>query len=245
MKGRSRRGQIDASSCRRQIYSAFMTDKQFTLVIFDCDGVLVDSEVITSRVFTKMLNELGLAVTVAEAFEKFVGKSMTQCLEMIEAALGRAVPPDFVHQYQSRMSAALTLELKAVPGIEAALDSMEVAYCVASNGTREKMQTTLGITGLLPRFAGKMFSVSDVARGKPFPDLFLCAAGKFGVAPTDCVVIEDTPTGVTAGVAAGMTVYGYCAHMPAQRLIEAGAHCTFPRMSELPELLRVSRRRPA
>ena len=103
------------------------------------------------------------------------------------------------------------------------------------------MQTTLGITGLLPRFQGKLFSVTDVARGKPFPDVFLYAAAQSGVAPSACAVIEDTPTGVTAGVAAGMTVYGYCAHMPARRLLEAGAHHTFDRMSDLPGLLSASR----
>jgi HAD superfamily hydrolase (TIGR01509 family) len=216
---------------------ADMVNSRFALVIFDCDGVLVDSELITNRVFTKMLNELGVAVSNDEAFEKFVGKSMAQCLEMIAGLLGREVPADFVRRYDQRSAAALTSELKAVPGIEAALEAIQVPYCVASNGSHEKMQTTLGITGLLPKFKDKLFSVSEVARGKPFPDVFLHAAGKFGVAPSGCAVIEDTPTGVSAGVAAGMTVYGYCAHTPAHRLIAAGAHGTFGRMSDLPELL--------
>jgi HAD superfamily hydrolase (TIGR01509 family) len=147
------------------------------------------------------------------------------------------VPADFVRQYHQRSEAALKSELKAVPGVEAALEAIQVPYCVASNGSHEKMQTTLGITGLLPKFKDKLFSVSEVARGKPFPDVFLHAAAKSAVAPADCVVIEDTPTGVSAGVAAGMTVYGYCAHTPAHRLIAAGAHGTFGRMSDLPELL--------
>jgi HAD superfamily hydrolase (TIGR01509 family) len=214
-----------------------MPNSRFALVIFDCDGVLVDSEPITNRVFTKMLNELGVEVSREEAFEKFVGRSLAQCLEMIAGLLGREVPADFVRQYHQRSATALKAELKAVPGVEAALDAIQLPYCVASNGSREKMQTTLGITGLLPKFEDKLFSVSEVARGKPFPDVFLYAAGKSGVAPSDCVVIEDTPTGVSAGVAAGMTVYGYCAHTPAHRLIAAGAHGTFGRMSDLPELL--------
>lgn len=214
-----------------------MRNKRFELVIFDCDGVLVDSELITSRVFAKMLNELGLVVTIDEVFEKFVGRSMAQCLETIEGLSGRRVPEDFVRQYHLRSAVALKSELKAVPGIEAALQAIQVPYCVASNGSHEKMQTTLGITGLLPTFKDKLFSVSEVAKGKPFPDLFLYAAEKFGVAPAACAVIEDTPTGVTAGVAAGMTVYGYCAHTPAHRLLEAGAHRTFDGMSVLPELL--------
>jgi HAD superfamily hydrolase (TIGR01509 family) len=211
--------------------------KRFGLVIFDCDGVLVDSEVITSRVFTGMLNELEIPATVEDVFDKFVGRSMKHCLEVIANLLGREVPKDFAQQYHLRTAAALKSELKAVPGIEAALDAIQVPYCVASNGSHEKMQTTLGITGLLPRFQGKLFSVTDVARGKPFPDVFLYAADKLGVAPVACAVIEDTPTGVTAGVAAGMTVFGYSAHTPVQRLIEAGAHHTFDRMSNLPDLL--------
>jgi len=214
-----------------------MSHSRFALVIFDCDGVLVDSELITNRVFTKMLNELGVAVSKEEAFERFVGRSLAQCLEMIASLLGREVPADFVRQYHQRSEAALKSELKAVPGVETALEAIQVPYCVASNGSHEKMQTTLGITGLLPKFKDKLFSVSEVARGKPFPDVFLHAAAKSAVAPADCVVIEDTSTGVSAGVAAGMTVYGYCAHTPAHRLIAAGAHGTFERMSDLPELL--------
>jgi HAD superfamily hydrolase (TIGR01509 family) len=207
------------------------------LVIFDCDGVLVDSEVITKRVFAGMLNELGVAITVEQTFEKFVGRSMAQCLEIIAGLLGRGVPEDFACQYQLRIAEVLKSELKAVPGIVEALDAIQAPYCVASNGSHEKMQITLGVTGLLPKFEDKMFSVAEVARGKPFPDIFLYAASRFGVAPSSCVVIEDTPTGVAAGVAAGMTVFGYCAEMPARRLIDAGAHRTFDRMSALPDLI--------
>jgi HAD superfamily hydrolase (TIGR01509 family) len=214
-----------------------MVNGRFSLVIFDCDGVLVDSELITNRIFTTMLNELGMAISKEEAFETFVGRSMAQCLELIAGLLGREVPADFVRQYHQRSATALKSELKAVQGVEAALEVIRVPYCVASNGSHEKMQITLGITGLLPKFEGKRFSVAEVARGKPFPDLFLHVAAKSGVAPGDCVVIEDTPTGVSAGVAAGMTVYGYCAHTPAHRLIGAGAHGTFERMSDLPEML--------
>jgi HAD superfamily hydrolase (TIGR01509 family) len=214
-----------------------MTDKPFALVIFDCDGVLVDSEIITNRVFAKMLNELGVPITVEETIDKFVGRSMSHCLEIIAGLLGRAVPDHFAPQYQLRIKEALNSELKAVPGIVEALDAIRTPYCVASNASQEKMQITLGVTGLLPKFRDRMFSVAEVARGKPFPDIFLYAAGQFGVDPSACVVIEDTPTGVAAGVAAGMTVWGYSAHLPARRLIDAGAHGTFDRMSALPELI--------
>jgi HAD superfamily hydrolase (TIGR01509 family) len=207
------------------------------LVIFDCDGVLVDSELITNRVFAQMLNELGIEMSLADMFERFVGRSMQQCLEILANLLGRPVPQHFVEEFQTRSATALKSELKAVPDIDMVLAAMRVPYCVASSGTHEKMHTTLGITGLLPQFRGKMYSVTEVAQSKPFPDVFLHAARQHGVMPADCAVIEDTPTGVRAGVAAGMTVFGYCALTPKQRLIEAGAHHTFERMRDLPSLI--------
>jgi HAD superfamily hydrolase (TIGR01509 family) len=210
---------------------------RFGLVIFDCDGVLVDSELITNRVFVRLLNELGLDLSLEDMFERFVGRSMPQCLEIITKLLGRPVPPGFVEEYQKRSATALKAELKAVPDIEMVLAAMQIPYCVASSGTHEKMQNTLGITGLLPQFRGKIYSVTEVARSKPFPDVFLHAARQQGVMPGDCAVIEDTPTGVRAGVAAGMTVFGYCALTPKQRLLEAGAHHTFERMRDLSGLL--------
>ena len=150
------------------------------------------------------------------------------------------MPPGFVEEYRARSGLALHSEVKPVAGIESVLAVIGVPFCVASNGTHEKMRTTLGATGLLDKFSGRMFSVTDVMRGKPFPDLFLYAAARFGVPPSRCAVIEDTPTGVSAGVAAGMTVYGYCALTPAHLLTEAGAYCTFDRMERLPALLRSS-----
>jgi HAD superfamily hydrolase (TIGR01509 family) len=195
-----------------------MNPSRFSLVVFDCDGVLVDSELITNRVFASMLNELGIPVTIEDMFEQFVGRSMATCLEKIAVLLGGPVPDNFIHEYQVRTDAALKSDLKAVPGIETVLDEIKMPYCVASSGSHEKMQTTLGITGLLSRFQGKIFSVSEVTRGKPFPDVFLYAAAKSGVSASECAVIEDTPTGVAAGVAAGMTVYGYCALTPQYRL---------------------------
>jgi HAD superfamily hydrolase (TIGR01509 family) len=214
-----------------------VSKERFGLVIFDCDGVLVDSELITNRVFAQMLNELGIAISLEDIFERFVGRSMPQCLEILAKLLGRPVPQHFVEEYQTRSATALKAELKAVPDIEMVLAAMRVPYCVASSGTHEKMHTTLSVTGLLPQFRGKMYSVTEVAQSKPFPDVFLHAARQHGVSPADCAVIEDTPTGVKAGVAAGMTVFGYCALTPKQRLIEAGAHHTFERMRDLPSLI--------
>jgi len=208
-------------------------------VIFDCDGVLVDSELITNRIFVLMLNELGLSLSLEDMFEQFVGRSMPQCLALVAGLLRRPVPDNFVEEFQRRSTAALKSELKPVADIEIVLAALNVPFCVASSGTHEKMQTTLGITGLLPQFSGKMYSVTEVARSKPHPDVFLHAAGRQGVAPSGCAVIEDTPTGVRAGVAAGMTVFGYCALTPRPALIKAGAHHTFERMRDLPGLLSI------
>lgn len=206
---------------------------RFDLVIFDCDGVLVDSERITNGVFAAMLKEIGLPVTLDDMFERFVGLSMARCLEQVAAMLGKAPPAGFEADYRRRAQAALEAELQAVPGVAAMLDALPLPYCVASNGSHDKMRATLGLTGLLPRFAGRMFSAADVAAPKPAPDVFLHAARSLGAAPARCLVIEDTPTGTRAGAAAGMTVWAYAALMPAGRLTEAGAAATFDSMSQL------------
>ncbi|MDJ0771984.1 MAG: HAD family hydrolase [Mastigocoleus sp. MO_167.B18] len=210
---------------------------QFELVIFDCDGVLVDSERITNTVFAQMLNELGLNLTLEDMFNKFVGNSMTTCLEMIQGMLGKSVPKTFVGEYKIRTKKALESELQAVEGIKDALDRLNLPYCVASSGDREKMQTTLGITNLLSYFEDKLFSVTEVANGKPHPDIFLYAAEKMGFKPEKCVVVEDTPIGVKGGVAAGMTVFGYAKLMKPEKLTAAGAHIIFDEMKLLPELV--------
>ena len=209
------------------------------LVIFDCDGVLVDSELITNRVLVQMLNEIGLAVTLPDMFELFVGKSMPQCYELIERLRGAALPPDFDAAYVARTTAALSTEIEPVAGIGQVLDALDqrgIRYCVASSGTHQKMRTTLGATGLLPRFEAHLYSVTEVAIPKPAPDVYLYAARCQDQAPADCVVVEDSPTGCRAGVAAGMQVYGYCAHTPRARLLEAGAHVLVARMTDLPSL---------
>jgi HAD superfamily hydrolase (TIGR01509 family) len=212
------------------------------LVIFDCDGVLVDSEPVANRLLAEMLRELGLDLTQEQIFQNFVGYSLPHCLRVIEGMLGRPPPENFLRELQARTFAAFKTELRAMPGIEQVLDALQAAgvpYCVASSGDHEKMNTTLGITGLLPRFAGRIFSVTQVARGKPAPDVYLFAARQLGVGPAACVVVEDTPPGVQAGVAAGMTVFGFCAHTPEQKLKAAGAHRTFDVMRQLVTMLSV------
>ncbi|MBM5822051.1 MAG: HAD family hydrolase [Cyanobacteria bacterium K_Offshore_surface_m2_011] len=210
---------------------------RFDLVIFDCDGVLVDSERITNQVFCTMLNEIGLSVTLEDMFEVFVGHSMQQCIEIITQMRGAPPPDSFVPQLRSRTAEALRLQITPIPGVKATLKALSIPYCVASSGEHAKIRLTLGATGLLPHFDNRIFSVTDVERPKPAPDIFLHAAQTLGAQPARCAVVEDTPTGVRAGVAAGMHVFGFSAHTPEHRLKEAGAHQLFSDMTCLPELL--------
>jgi len=207
------------------------------LVIFDCDGVLVDSELLSNRVLAQTLAEVGLPMSLEETIATFMGHSMSACIAIIEERTSRPIPPNFVSDFRDRTFEVFRRELRPVPGIESVLATIDLPYCVASSGPPEKIHLTLGITGLLPRFAGRIFSAVEVERGKPHPDLFLHAAYEMGVAPTACVVVEDSIRGVQAAVAAGMRVFGYADLTDADALAAAGAR-VFRSMSELPALLR-------
>ena len=209
---------------------------QFDLVIFDCDGVLVDSERLTNAVFADMLNELGLSFSLDDMFREFVGRSMTQCLEKIETLLGTPVPESFADEYGRRTEVAMRDGLRPVAGIEAALDAISIPTCVASSGSHDKMRMTLGLTGLIDRFSGRLFSVTEVSRGKPHPDVFLYAAEQMRSRPERCAVVEDTAIGAQAGNAAGMTVFGYAELTDPAALAAEGA-IVFDEMSRLPSLL--------
>lgn len=220
-----------------------MTAHPYDLVIFDCDGVLVDSERIANREFALLLKEIGLHFTFAEMVDTFVGNSMPRCLEIIAGHLGHAPPNDLLDRYSAMTRLALIRELRPVRGIDALLDLLDAArlpYAVASNGDHAKMDTTLGVTGLLPRFEGRRFSSADVVHPKPAPDLFLYAAGRMGVTPARCVVVEDSPLGVEGACAAGMTVIGYADLMSAERLRAAGASLVVDHLSKLGSLLGVN-----
>ena len=212
--------------------------RDFGLVIFDCDGVLVDSERISNRVFCSMLNDLGLSVTLEDMFQHFVGLSMPQCVELITEMLGSPPPLDFVGTLRERTDVALRAQVTPMPGVAEVLNVIRVPFCVASSGNHEKIRLTLGATGLLEKFGNRIYSVADVEKPKPAPDIFLYAARQMAVDPGNCVVIEDTPTGVRAGIAAGMHVLGFCANTPEDRLKEAGADAVFAEMRLLPALLR-------
>jgi beta-phosphoglucomutase-like phosphatase (HAD superfamily) len=209
------------------------------LVIFDCDGVLVDSERLAVRVESQLLGELGWLLTEDEVLDRFVGRSDAHMIAAIEAELGRPVP-DFTEQYLTRLHAAFDRELTAVDGVVAALDAVDRARlrsCVASSGTHEKMSRTLGLTGLWDRFDGRIFSATEVERGKPEPDLFLFAASAMGVRPDACVVVEDSRAGVAAARAAGMRVVGYAGGLTPPSWLEGPDTVVISDMAELPGVL--------
>ena len=207
------------------------------LVIFDCDGVLVDSERIAVKVDVEVFRRLGLTVTEEEVLDRFVGRSDAAIASEIEAELGRPLPADWAEEFMPLYREAYAAELQPVDGVATALDQITVPTCVASSGSHEKMRYTLGLTGLYERFAGRIFSVSEVPRGKPAPDLFLHAAAQMGVDPQDAAVVEDSRWGVEAARAAGMRVFAYAGGLtPADRL--AGPDTiVFVDMRELPRLV--------
>lgn len=210
------------------------------MVAFDCDGVLVDSEPVTCGVLSEMLCELGWQITLDETIKAFVGRLVRDEIPMIEAKIGRVAPPDFYQQFIERRNAALHAGIEPVRHVAKAVERLQaegMKFCVASGADRAKMGITLGKTGLLPWFEGKIFSGMEVARTKPAPDVYLLAAQTMGVDPARCVVVEDTPTGIRAGLDAGMTVYGYAERMDRQLLLDAGAHLVFDDMAQLPELV--------
>jgi HAD superfamily hydrolase (TIGR01509 family) len=210
---------------------------KFNLVIFDCDGVLVDSERIANTIFLEMLKEIGLFLTLEDMFNIFVGKSTAMCVEIVKNMLGKAPPDNFVTEFKQRTMQAFMTDLQPVQGIHDVLSKLKLAYCVASNSDHKWLQKALDQTNLLPYFSGKIFSATEVARSKPHPDVFLYAAAKMGFSPKGCVVIEDTPTGVTAGVDAGMTVFGYAELMNPEKLRAVGVSVVFDDMKLLPQLL--------
>lgn len=209
----------------------------FDGVIFDCDGVLVDSEKIGVHIDRRVLAEVGLDFTIEEVVGHFMGKSDKHFVETVESMLGKPVPENWLDEISKQYQQAFENELTPVPGIVEALDKLELAHCVASSGTHEKMRFTLGKTGLLNRFQNKLFSATEVERGKPHPDLFLYAASQMGWAPERCAVVEDSQAGVQAGLAAGMKVVAYAGGFLNHDDVEHENLVVIQHMSELPRLL--------
>lgn len=196
----------------------------------------MDSEPLANRLFTEALQRLGLPVSYEEVCRDFTGLTLARCMEIAEQRLGRPLPESFPADLQGETFELFRRELRPVPGIEEALDRLRVPCCVASSGEMEKMRLTLGLTGLLSRFEGRLFSATEVARGKPAPDLFLYAAASLSTEAARCTVVEDSLPGVLAGRAAGMRVLAYAAAADAGALRRAGA-VTFNEMRELPDLI--------
>lgn len=211
------------------------------LVIFDCDGVLVDSEPISNRVLAEMLTAEGLPTTLVQARRDYQGLLLVDIVARVEAKLQRALPDDWLARYESERAIAFEDELGPVAGAADAVQSVIAAgdsVCVASQGKLSKTRLSLALSGLDHLFADTaLFSAYSVAAGKPAPDLFLHAAASMGVEPADCVVVEDTPSGITAAVSASMHSIGYAADSDARALHQAGANAILGSMDELPALL--------
>ena len=215
----------------------------FDLVIFDCDGVLVDTETINNEVISQLLNEAGLEMSPEEVARRTTGLAYSEMWEMFEDEVPGSLPVDIEEQQLTLESERFRKELLPIPGAVETVRCLGAAgnpMCVASNGTREKMVVTLEVTGLAGYFGDKFFGVNQVAHGKPAPDIYLLAAQKMGVPPSRCVVIEDSYPGAQAGLAAGMTVLGYCPDKDIWGLEGLGIQ-TFSDMNVLPELLGVDR----
>jgi HAD superfamily hydrolase (TIGR01509 family) len=210
---------------------------RFDLVIFDCDGVVVDSERVVHEIFGNFIRSLGANLDAARMNELFLGRRLEDCVAIVERITGRTVPHDALVRYRSERDRVLREQVRAVAGVREVLEALTVPYCIASSGDHAKMRTTLGATGLLPLFEGRLFSGTEVARGKPAPDVFLLAATRMGAEPARTAVVEDSVNGVLAGCAAGMTVFGFAGLVPAADLAAAHAFRTFMHMRELPALL--------
>jgi len=199
--------------------------------------VLVDSERIGVRIDVRVLAELGWELTEAEVIERFVGRSEAYMASEIEAALGRRLPAGWDERFRGLYREAFEAELEPVDGVVAALDAIAAPTCVASSSTHERLRHTLGLTGLLERFEGRIFSAEEVANGKPAPDLFLHAAATLGADPARCAVIEDSRYGVEAARAAGMRAFGYAGGLTAPDRLAGPATVVFDDMRDLPALL--------
>ena len=212
------------------------------LIIFDCDGVLVDSESLAAENLRAELTAIGFSGATSDYLARLRGRTMAEAMRMVEADWGRTLPDDFLARLRARDVGTFESHLKAVAGVPEILDRLPVPVCVASSGSPEKIRHSLGLTGLLERFEPHLFSAASVARGKPAPDLFLLAARTMGSAPANCAVIEDSVPGIVAAVAAGMHPLGFVGashggETLGTALAQAGAARVFRDMRDLPELL--------
>ena len=216
----------------------------FDALIFDFDGVIADSEVLANRVLADMVTALGRPTSLDDALGRYMGKRLPDLIAAIESDLGKSVAGSFAQDLQAATLANFRSDLREVRGARAFLDAhAALKRCIASSSSRERLALSLDVLGLTGQFAGGVFSADEVSRGKPHPDLFLMAATRMNADPSHCLVIEDSESGVRAGLAAGMTVVGFCAagHVRpghSERLAAAGAHHTAKNWNEVAVLLR-------
>jgi HAD superfamily hydrolase (TIGR01509 family) len=215
----------------------------FDLIIFDLDGVLVDSERLSCGCLQALLAECAIEIPLDEVYDRFLGRGFQAVVEQYRVWRGAAAPDDLRARFEAAVRAAFTGSLQPMPGIGDLLAALRTPYCLASSSGRERIALSLELTGLAGRFAGHVFGAEMVARGKPAPDLFLHAAKTMGAAPERCLVIEDSGAGIAGGRAAGMTVWGFAggSHLAgrdaAQRLRASGAAQVFAKMAELQRAL--------
>jgi HAD superfamily hydrolase (TIGR01509 family) len=214
------------------------------LIIFDCDGVLVDSEPLALRVLLDGIAERGVAIEEAVAYERFLGRSLASVIETVERDFGVALETDALERMRDTLYALFREELRAVAGVADAIGGLDVPFCVASSSQMERIRLSLEITGLAPLFDDRVFSATMVANGKPAPDLFLLAASRMQVNPGRCIVIEDSPAGIEAAQRAGMRVFAFTGGSHARsaghrsRLAALRPDLVFDDMARLPELVR-------
>ncbi len=208
----------------------------YELIIFDCDGVLVDSEPLANRVLSDCFQVAGFPISYDTCVAEMVGLPLPRCFELAEEWHGKALPEGFFDTVQERTYQAIRDELQPIPGVRAAIEAIPLPRCVASSSELDKIGLSLTQTGLAPLFGDKLYSAQQVPRGKPFPDLFLFAAKQMGVQPEACIVIEDSFYGARAARAAGMDVFGYTGSGFGEKLTDEGARI-FDSMLDLPGLL--------
>ena len=213
-----------------------MTPATHELVIFDCDGVLVDSEPLACRILAGCFQAAGFPISYETCVAEMVGLALPSCFKLAEELHGGTLPDDFFATVQTKTYQAFREELQPIPGIRAAIEAIPLPRCVASSSEQDKIALSLSQTGLAQLFGDKVYSAQQVARGKPFPDLFLFAARQMGVDAKNCVVIEDSFYGARAARAAGMSVLGYAGSGFARQLADEGAQ-VFDSMTALPGLL--------
>ncbi len=210
---------------------------KYELVIFDCDGVLVDSEGLSSQVFSQEIGKLGWEISAQEVLQRFKGGKFADALAEIEANITQPMPTDFEQLLRRRTFAAFEQKLQPIPGIREALDELHLPFCVASNGPRNKIELNLGITNLLPHFSQRIFSAYELEIWKPDPSFYLTVAERMGYAKEACLVIEDSYAGMQSATRAGIDVWVY-AKEELDREIERTGVPVFSNMSELPTLIR-------